>query len=211
LEKVIYLISGLGADERIFGQIDFKDYETKHITWITPKPNEHISDYASRLTEQITTPKPILLGVSFGGIIAIEISKIIDYQQLILISSVKTKHDLPFYFRLIGFLKIHNIIPFTLLKRTNFLTYWFFSMSTSTEKELLKNILTDTDVNFLKWAINAILIWKNDQIPLYLKHIHGSNDKILPHFFIKNIDFIIKNGGHLMVYNKANDVIKLVL
>jgi esterase/lipase len=204
------LISDLGADKRIFVNINFKDYEPKHITWITPKPDEYISDYALRLTEQITTPKLIILGVSFGGMLAVEISKIIDFQQIILISSAKTKYEVPFYFRLIGFLKIHNIIPTTLLKRTHFLTYWFFGMSTNTEKELLKNILTDTDSSILKWAINAILTWKNDHIPHNLKHIHGSHDKILPRFFIKNIDFIIKNGGHLMVYNKANDVIKLV-
>ena len=40
---------------------------------------------------QITTEKPIILGVSFGGMLAIEIAKAIDCEQVILVSSAKTR------------------------------------------------------------------------------------------------------------------------
>jgi pimeloyl-ACP methyl ester carboxylesterase len=200
--KNIYLISGLGADETIFQRLNFGALNPIFIKWITPNENELIEQYALRLTEQIQEPNPIILGVSFGGMLAIEIAKQIDCQQVIIISSAKTVSEIPFYFRLIGQLNIHKLVPIKLLKYPNPLAYWFFGMHKKKEKELLKNILLNTDELFLKWAINAIVNWKNKESISQLIHIHGDLDRILPN---KNkIDFIIPNGGHLMVFNQAD-------
>jgi pimeloyl-ACP methyl ester carboxylesterase len=206
LKKKIYLISGLGADERIFEFLIFEDYEPIHIKWIRPKQQETINAYALRLSEQIETENPLILGVSFGGMIATEIAKQIDCQQVILISSAKTKNEIPILYRLIGRLNLHRLMPIQLFKQANFITYWFFGMKTKTEKKLLKSILTETDSTFLKWAINSIIHWDNKQLIERQIHIHGSRDRILPKQNIKTIDFEINEGGHLMIYNKANDI-----
>ena len=200
----IYLISGLGADERVFQNLDFGRLKPKFIKWIEPKDNETIQEYALRLSEQIDTNKPIILGVSFGGMIAIEIAKQIDYQQVILISSAKTKTKIPLIYRILGLLKLHKLVPIRLFKQANILTYWFFGMNTKAEKEMLKGILHDTDSTFLKWAMDAILNWKNEIIIDKLVHIHGNNDRILPIHYIKKVDLIILNGGHLMIFNRAD-------
>jgi pimeloyl-ACP methyl ester carboxylesterase len=203
--KNIYLISGLGADERIFNHLNFGALTPKYIKWIVPKKNELMEDYAARISEQIDAEKPILLGVSFGGMLAIEIAKLIDCQQVIIISSAKTRNDIPLIYRIFGQLKMHKLIPIQLLKQPNFITYWCFGMYLNDEKKLLKSILKETDTTFLKWAINAIINWKNETtLTTDLIQIHGDLDRILP---IKNkakIDLIIPKGGHLMVYNKAD-------
>jgi pimeloyl-ACP methyl ester carboxylesterase len=206
MAKPIYLISGLGADERIFQNLDFGHYEPKHIKWIAPKLDESLQAYAIRLSEQIKTAQPILLGVSFGGMLAIEIAKYIDRQQVIVISSAKNKNEIPLIYRLFGQLNLHKLIPTMLLKQANFLTYWFFGMKTKSEKELLKSILRDTDKAFLKWAINAILKWENTEGVENLVHLHGNCDRILPIKNIKKVDFTIEKGGHLMVYNEAKAI-----
>jgi pimeloyl-ACP methyl ester carboxylesterase len=200
------LISGLGADERIFEFLVLGDYEPIHLKWIEPKQYETIKNYALRLTEQIQTKKPIILGVSFGGMIATEMAKQIDYEQVILISSAKTKNEIPILYRIIGQLNLHKLIPIMLFKQANFITYWFFGMKTKTEKQLLKSILTDTDSTFLKWAINSIIKWDNEYQITRKIQIHGSRDKILPKQNIKNVDFEIDKGGHLMIYNRANEI-----
>ena len=210
MNKNIYLISGLGANERIFKHLNLGELTPIFIKWIEPKNNELIQDYALRLSEQITTEKPIILGVSFGGMLAIEIAKLIDYQQIVIISSAKNIKEIPFYYRLIGQLKGHKLIPIKLFKWTNPLTYWFFGMHTKSEKELLKSILNDTDKTFLKWAINAIINWKNKEIINNLVHIHGDLDRVLPIKNKKEIDLIIPNGGHLMVFNKADLINKIL-
>lgn len=202
----IYLISGLGADERVFQNVDFGRLKPTFIKWIEPIKKETIEEYALRLLEQIDTNKPIILGVSFGGMIAIEIAKHIDYQQVILISSAKTKTEIPIIYRILGRLKWHKLVPIGLFKQANILTYWFFGMNSKAEREMLKGILHDTDSTFLKWAMDAIFNWKNEIIIDKLVHFHGDNDRILPITNIKNVDFMIPNGGHLMVFNRADEI-----
>lgn len=202
----IYLISGLGADATVFQRLDFKHYETRFIQWIDPNPNETLAGYALRLSSQIDTHKPILIGVSFGGMIAVEIAKIIDCQKVVLISSAKTRNETPLVYRFFGRLGLHQLIPVRLLKHPNMLTYWFFGMKTKTHKDLLKGILNDTDPVFLKWAMDAIIQWKNEETIEGLLHLHGDADRILPIGNICQVDFIVSGGGHLMVYSKAENI-----
>lgn len=205
----IYIFSGLGADERVFQKLDFTGLTITFIHWIIPKERETIENYATRLLSQIKTKKPILVGLSFGGIMAIEVAKQIDTEKIILIASVKTKTEIPFYYRLAGQLKIHRLLPTTLLKKSNFISNWFFGVSSSFDKELLKTILKETDITFLTWAIDKIVGWTNQTKLENLKHIHGTADRILPIRFI-NCDLKINNGGHFMTLNKSNELTKLI-
>lgn len=209
MAKELYIISGLGADERVFQKLDFSRYKVTFIHWIPPQDNEVIEHYATRLLEQIKTTKPILLGLSFGGIMAVEIAKQIETEKVILIASAKTKSEIPFYLRFIGSLGIHNIIPARLLKSSNILTHWFFGITSEKDNEVFSQILKDTDPIFLKWAIDKIVSWSNRTLLRNVYHIHGERDRILPKFFV-NCDVTIKNNGHLLPLTEP-DVVTGVL
>ena len=85
----VYGISGLGADKRVFEKLTL-DLELIPIDWITPYKNERIEDYAKRLSKKIDKKEEfIIIGVSFGGLIATEISKILKSKLTILISSAE--------------------------------------------------------------------------------------------------------------------------
>ncbi len=205
MKKELYIFSGLGADEKVFQRLDFSGFKTTFIKWIVPQDKETIENYATRLLDQIKTTKPTLIGLSFGGIMAVEVAKQIDTEKVILIASVKTKKEIPFYYRFAGQLGLHKLLPTRLLKKSNFITNWFFGTSSTFDKQLLKQILIDTDPIFLKWAIDKVTKWKNQTQTRNLFHIHGTNDKILPLSFVK-CNLIIKNGGHLMTLNKADEL-----
>jgi len=207
--KNIYIFSGLGADERVFQQLDFLDYKMTFIEWIEPYKKESIEHYAKRLIEQITSDKPVLIGLSFGGIMAIEVAKQIETEKMILISTAKTRNEIPFYYRLAGRLGLHKIIPAKLLKSSNFLTNWFFGINSASDRKLLKQILSETDSTFLKWAIDKIVHWKNHTLPENYIHIHGTSDRILPIKFI-TCDIKINGGGHLMVLNRFEELNKVL-
>ncbi len=207
--QTIYVFSGLGADERVFYKIDFGNYHVVHIKWIPPLNNENIENYALRLTKQITTKNPVLIGLSFGGMMAVEIAKHISTEKIILISSAKNKNEIPYYFRLAGKLGIHKIIPATLLVKTNIFTNWFFSNRTAEDKKLVSAILHDTDPIFLKWAIAKIATWENIDTPKNLQHLHGTNDRILPYRNIKSAEKI-EGGTHLMVLSNAAKVSQIL-
>ena len=205
MTKELYIFSGLGADERVFQLLDFSGFSTTFVKWIVPQDKETIEQYATRLLDQITTTKPTLIGLSFGGLIAVEVAKQIDTEKVILIASAKTKNEIPFYYRFAGQLKIHRLLPTRLLKSSNFVTNWFFGTSSTFDKQLLKQILIESDPTFLKWAIDKVARWTNQTQTKNLFHIHGTSDRILPLSFLK-CNYTIKNGGHLMTLNKADEL-----
>ena len=209
MTKELYIFSGLGADERVFQRLDFSGFSTTFIKWIVPQDRETIENYATRLLDQITTTKPTLIGLSFGGLIAVELAKQIETEKVILIASAKTKDEIPFYYRFAGQIKLHKLLPTKLLKSSNFITHWFFGSSSTFDKQLLKQILIDTDPTFLKWAIDKVAQWTNQTHTKNVFHIHGTSDRILPFKFV-NCNSTIKNGGHLMTINKADELNKIL-
>jgi hypothetical protein len=46
---MIYLFSGLGADERVFQHLDISGHEHVFVKWVIPKTDETIESYAARL------------------------------------------------------------------------------------------------------------------------------------------------------------------
>lgn len=207
--KTIYILSGLGADERAFQKLSFPGYNVLFIKWITPDPDETIDHYASRLLPQITSPDPILAGLSFGGIMAIEIAKQIETEKIILIASVKTKNELPPLYRFAGKFGLHKIMPVSLMISCNSLNYWLFGAGSDIDRKLLREILHDTDPVFFKWAVSQIVKWQNQTLLKKCFHFHGDRDRILPIRFVK-CDVVIKSGGHLMTLNRAEEINKVL-
>lgn len=203
--KNIYIFSGLGADERVFKKLDFSGYEITFVRWIAPNKNETIAHYALRLTKQIKTNRPILIGLSFGGMMATEVAKLIDTEKIIIIASAKTYQEIPVYYRLAGLLKLHKLIPTAVLKTPNMFSNCLFGAESVADKDMLASIMVDTEPNFLVWAIDKVVNWKNKTIHKNLVHIHGTADKILPLYFVKS-DIIVNGGGHLMTLNKAEEL-----
>lgn len=200
----LYLIGGLGADERVFEYLKL-DVETTVIKWIEPKPMEEIKSYSLRLIEQINQKDEFgILGVSFGGIVATEISKLINPSKLILISSVETDKELPRKYISIGKSKILNLIPNKFIKPPKPLLGFLFGTE---KKQLLKQIIEDTEPEFIRWALNAIIKWSNESKSNNTIRIHGTNDKLIP---LKGKAIEIKDGGHFMIVDKADEISKLV-
>ena len=208
--KDIYCVSGLGADERVFQKLKLEGYQPVHIRWLEPEKKESISDYAHRLTEQIKSDSPILVGLSFGGIIAVEIAKQIDAQKVILISSTKNQQEVPFYFQIFRWFPIHRLIPAqVMLWFGQLLASWFFSLETLAERKLFRAILLDTNAKFMKWAVDRVVYWKNELIPHNIYHIHGDRDRIFPFRYVRE-DFSVQQGGHFMIMNRAEYVSQLI-
>ncbi|MGC3947592.1 MAG: alpha/beta hydrolase [Chryseolinea sp.] len=205
--KEIYLLSGLGADKRVFDFIDFTGFSVNHISWIEPLGGESIESYAKRLLQQIPTSTPIIIGISFGGMISIEIAKLVRTEKVVLISSAETKTDIPLAYKIVGSLHVYKIIPVSILKSANIFSFWLFGTRTKKEKDLLRVIMRDTDTRFLKWSVDAIAHWRNEQRLDNVTRIHGTADRILP---LRRADYVIKGGGHLMIVNKAQEVTKVL-
>jgi len=205
MHKHLYIFSGLGADERVFQKLDLSAWDVTFIKWIPQHEDEELKHYATRILPQVNTKRPILIGLSFGGIMAIEVAKQIETERIILISSVKTRFELPYYYRISGKYGFHRLLPTGLMKKATLVNYWFFGARSAFDRRILKEVLEDTDAGFFKWAIGKVATWQQAKKLPNITHIHGTKDRILPFRFVQ-ADHVIKNGGHMMVLNKAEQL-----
>ena len=81
MERIhLYCMPGLGANSKIFEHISLpkEKFELHFLEWKTPISfDESLEEYALRITDDIIHKNPVLLGVSFGGILVQEIAKVI--------------------------------------------------------------------------------------------------------------------------------------
>jgi len=203
--KTIYCISGFGADHRVFGRLNLKGYNVHAVNWLEPLPHEKIEAYAHRLAAVIQDPRPILLGFSFGGMMAIELAKFIATDRVIIISSIKTFRELPGWMRLTGKLHLDQIVPLKTFGLIEPIENHNLGVETKEEKSLVRAYRKSVSQRYTNWAVHQILNWKNEWQPERLVHIHGARDHIFP---IRNIqaDYRIEDGGHFMIMNRSDKV-----
>lgn len=205
----IYCISGLGVDERLFHRIEIPGYTLKHIKWIKPDKHDTMQSYARKLLAQVDDENPILLGVSFGGMIATEMADMVNARQVFIISSSKTKYEIPTLYRIVSNVGLLHIAPIWLVKRMFFILYYVFGIKDREERKLLRGILKDTDNSFVRWSTIALTRWQRTNHASGIIHIHGTSDRILYPWCVKP-DYWIKGGGHLIIlqnYMQVNEII----
>lgn len=204
----IYALSGLGADERAFQKLKLEG-EIIPIKWLTPDRNESLKSYALRLGEQIDASEPfVLLGLSFGGMLASELNKVIKPELTILLSSASTRQELPSHFAVVRFLRLHRIIPAGWLKPPPWIMSRYFGLKHNPARSSIMEIMNDSDPKFLKWAIGAIMKWDNSTVPENVLRIHGANDPVLTNR--KLPDSITLGKGHLIVFDEAKRISEVV-
>ena len=196
---------GLAASSMVFENIklDSKKYSLHRIDWIQPKKNESLNAYCFRLSKKIKHDNPILLGVSFGGIIVQELNKIINVKKLIIVSSVKSHKEFPILYKIARDYQLNNALPFGMFD--NFIK---FSLKLNINKlykriDLAERYLTERDEIYLEWAVSSLLNWKQEEYRPDLIHIHGDKDNVFPTRYIKNA-IIVKDGTHAMILIKSD-------
>ena len=198
----IYLMPGMAASPKIFELIKFPlNYNIIYLTWIRPKANETMKAYAKRMSLFITDVNPVLIGVSFGGILVQEISKYIKVKKLIIISSVKSKVELSMSMKFAKTTGIHRLLPLNWINDLEKLLLFVFGPSIKAKVDAYKKYLSERDPEYLKWSINQIINWKQIKYDEKIIHIHGEKDKVFPVKYLKkNKNFIlVKNGTHATI------------
>jgi len=208
--KTIYFIPGVGANDKIFQNLELPGYEVVHLKWPKHKKDEHIDTYVKKLLPQIKKDTlPIFIGMSFGGIVAIELAKLVKPFKIIIISSIKTYHERPLKFLFLSSLKFHRLVPGKLVLEFRFWLNWLLGKLTRQDFELIESMIAEANIEFNEWAVDQVIHWKNEEIPDNLTHIHGTRDRIFPDFYIKDA-YWIKGGSHFMIVNRAKEISKII-
>ncbi|MGG8495709.1 alpha/beta hydrolase [Tenacibaculum sp. TC6] len=208
----LYFVPGLAANTKIFEYISLpqEHFELHFLEWILPSDtNESIESYAKRMCNFIQHENPVLIGVSFGGIMVQEMSKHISCKKVIIISSIKNNKELPKRLRLAQVTKAYKLFPTKVVSNIEKYENYFFNDYLKKRAELYKIYLSVRNENYLHWAIYNVLHWQQSECHPDIVHIHGNKDEIFP---VKNINnaIIIENGTHVMIINKAKTISKIL-
>lgn len=195
---------GLAAGPSIFENIKLPEeqFEMYFLEWFLPIENESIESYALRMTQKITHNNPVLIGVSFGGVLVQEMAKIIKTAKVIIISSVKTNKEFPSRFKIARNTKAYKLIPTQLLADIEKLVKYAFGDNIVAKRlKLYEKYLSVRDKHYLDWAIETILSWNQKEINEAVIHIHGDADEVFPIKHIRKC-IVVKGGTHIMILNK---------
>lgn len=209
-----YLIPGMGTDYREFHRLDFSEtnYIPHFIQLVDYDTCKGLDGYAHLLATQIDTTQPfVIIGVSMGGMLAVEMTQFLHPEGVILISSAKGKQEIPFRYKLGRVFPVYRLITDKMLAKMANRPKTFESIDRPEDREVYKNMLLATGADFFVWQMNAIVHWKFDmeelKTPVY--HIHGAKDNVLP---LRKVaaDVVVENGDHKMVINYPDLMIEYI-
>ncbi|RYE22950.1 MAG: alpha/beta hydrolase [Sphingobacteriales bacterium] len=206
--KSIYCISGLGADSSIFKNVAVEGATLHHVHWAPLDKDETVASYARKLSSQV--PDDVyLIGLSFGGMLAVEMAKRKPLKKVVIISSAKQRREIPDFNSILTWFITHRLVPHFLFTNANKYVFEYFGAESEDEKELLRNIFNNSDGQFMSRAMRMVTLWNNTVVPPCIIHIHGTADRIIPPGLIKP-DYWIKGGTHIMIYNRATEINKIL-
>jgi pimeloyl-ACP methyl ester carboxylesterase len=204
MEKIsVYFMPGLAANAAIFERIALPEeqFDTYFMEWEIPLDNETLTDYAQRISKKVTHKNPVLIGVSFGGIVVQEMAQFLNPKKIIIISSVKSNLEFPTAFKLAKTTKAYKLIPTSLIANIDNLAQFTFGEKAKQRFKLYQKFLSVRDKKYLDWSIEKIILWDRKKANPNVVHIHGDADEVFPIKYIKNCK-VIKGGTHIMILSK---------
>lgn len=201
MERIpVYMMPGLAASPVIFERIRLDEtlFEVHWLSWKIPLSGESLPDYAQRMCQDVHHENPVLIGVSFGGVLVQEMAAFIHPRKLIIVSSVKTQDEIPLRMRIIRHTKAYHLVPTRLLQNIELLRPLAFNYALKLRFKLYEKYLSVRDKNYLEWAIFQMLYWSRTVVDKQVIHIHGDADEVFPIENIQNC-ITVPGGSHIMI------------
>ena len=180
----LLLLSGMGADERVFAaQLQALPNLTVP-KWIAPEAGESLAHYAERFAARINPGAPCFIGgASFGGFVALEMVRHLDTLACFLIGSARSPDAFPPTFRALRKLAgVAGVVPFELAALLSKAALLSGGAVTGKHAAALLAQLAESDAAFLRWACRAVLEWSGPaescRVPIF--QMHGAQDPVLP-------------------------------
>jgi pimeloyl-ACP methyl ester carboxylesterase len=204
-ETTVVLLPGMAADERLF-EPQRRSFPGLIVPpWIEPEPCEPLASYARRMAARLDASRPnVIGGVSFGGIVALEMAEHLGLAECVLISSIRAPAEMPWRLRVLRSLATFG--PDRLGVTAGWAARWLApSMPRATARRLGR--LAAPQSAFLRWACWAVLHWQPTPGArrTRVRQIHGSADRTFPIRYT-HPNQIITGGGHLLTLTHPAEV-----
>ena len=211
-QPICYAIPGLGVDGMVFQRLK-QEIPLQVIEWKLPEENESVESYASRMAEEIRHDRVILIGYSFGGVIAQEIARTRQIQGLILINTLCQTSEKPFLLRLM------KRIPLYKLARGNWRIKLLpvygrsFGVREKEDVEALTRMFRRADNRVRMWSAARLAHWTRLELSRMAPTIrlHGTRDRVFPMNQISDPGIHrIEGGAHFMIWQRSTEIAMII-
>jgi pimeloyl-ACP methyl ester carboxylesterase len=199
----LILFSGLGLDARYVTPPFPLPFDLYVPPWIDPLENETLEQYAQRIIPTLNLDESrdyYLGGVSFGGMVALEVARHVNPHGVFLISSCSSYQCISWLVRVPGKLIAPYVSPNFVRK---FL--WLAPLAIRLvgplhrdQRNLLIEIWNDANLEVMRWGAMIMTQWQfNHQLTVPVHQLHGRYDHFIP---LANVqpDAVVRNGWHAL-------------
>jgi hypothetical protein len=206
---IIYAIPGFGTTAHLFSNLTIKSAELIVLDWPLAEADDTMQTYARKFLPQIDTTTPFcLLGVSFGGMLCGELSRLVKPQKIFLISSSKFRKELPWFIRIFKHIPLYKYVSESRHRKLAYHGRWMIGFSKAFMPEFMEMVNSMND-NYFMHCIHIIVNWNRSDTPENVLHIHGSGDRLILYGGVKP-HHTIKGGSHAMVVFRADEISSLI-
>jgi pimeloyl-ACP methyl ester carboxylesterase len=218
----LILFPGLGADPRMFRQQKraFGD-DLQCPDWLSPHADEPFDGYTRRWAKQLhpdpDDDRPLFLGgVSFGGMVAMQMARHLTTTAVILIGSCRSSAAKPPRWQTAR--RLGDMIPRRLFGRRALAAaaLWVSVLDRldGPHRSLMMKMAADSDPEHIRWSGHACADWDFDsgQDPGFppVHQIHGRLDAIIP-LYPGDPDTVIPDGRHLIHFSHRHTVNRYIM
>ncbi len=199
----VYFMPGMAASPGIFEYIRLPEeiFQMHFLKWKLPEKKESLESYAKKMILEVNHSNCVLIGVSLGGVIVQEMSKFLSLKRLIIISSVKTRFEMPRRMRFSRVTGFYRLLPTFIV---NYMEKFYHLPLGSFVKKRLKLYERYMEIKnkaYLDWGFKKMIFWDRE-IPIEgIVHIHGDKDIVFPIKYISDC-IVVPTGTHIMIINK---------
>ena len=202
-EIAVYCMPGMAASPKIFEYIHLpKPYKLHLLSWILPMKEESLSAYAKRMSERVSAVDSVLIGVSFGGVLVQEMAKHIQVRKVIIVSSIKSRNELPLPIKMARTTNSHKLLPTQWINNLDALAFFAFGKGIQKRLKLYQKYLSERNPDYLDWSIDTLVHWDQEEADASVIHIHGKKDTVFPMKYLSK-PFIAIEGGHAAIITSA--------
>ena len=199
----IYLFPGISVEYPIFDRIvPLLTTVSSIVAYPEPMRNEPLTHFAGRIAAQLPSDC-FVAGTSFGGIVALEVARIVKARACFLIGSIRGPDQLPPWLRMWRLLGREHCDR--LLRMAGNLAAAVPRCVRISSTVRLKK-LSGSAGSWHRWAITSVLTWRprpDASVPIV--QIHGDADTTFPICYVTP-DIVVRHGKHALCMSHPQDV-----
>ncbi len=206
---IIYAIPGFGTTAHLFSKLNIRGAELVVLDWPLAEADDTMQSYARKFLPHIDTTKPFcLLGVSFGGMLCSELSRMVNPMKTFLISSSKSRKELPWFIRMFKYIPVYKYVSEQRHRKLAYYGRWMIGFEKAYLPEFMA-MAQSMHADYFRHCIHIIVNWDQNGPPENALHIHGSGDRLILYSGVTPHRTIL-DGTHAMVVFRAGEISPII-